>query len=484
MKFIRPANIRTRLALWYLVILASILTIYIVVVFTFQYALLKRQIFHDEIQDVETVEGLMYFDALGKVHLREDYHSHPQSRLLEDRLMEVHDLSGNLLYRSDSLKGEMLGGASWPDEGANSYSQRSIQLNDGTRVLLISHLHPLESKLVLIRLGYSMAPLHERMLYFFWILLLATPFALVLAGFAGYSIARRALRPLDQMARRAEQITANNLHDRITVENPHDELGHMARVLNHLLERLQQSFIQLQRFTADAAHELRTPLAALRNTGEVTLQAEIPEEGYRNAIGSMLEETMRLNQTIDALLLLAKAETSRFDDLQTSFLLTELVDEILALLDVLIEERHITIEHEGKQAATEPIFADRSLIRIAFLNVLHNAIKFSPDNSILKILYSRKEGDRSFQRVCIQDSGPGIASGEHQRVFERFFTSNPIDRSAHSGAGLGLSISKLIIDRNGGKIYFNPAIAHGATCCIELPLHKKDLSSPAAREKS
>jgi signal transduction histidine kinase len=474
MKLTRSANIRTRLALWYVVILASILTIYIAVVFAFQYALLQRQIFHDEIQDVETVEGLMYFDTLGKVHLREDYHSHPQSRLLEDRLMEVRDLSGDVLYRSDYLNGEMLGGASWPEEGAHSYSQRSIQLRNGTRVLLISHLHPVQGKVVLIRLGYSMAPLHERMIYFFWILLLATPFALVIAGFAGYSIARSALRPLDQMARRAEQITASNLHDRITVENPNDELGYMARVLNHLLERLQQSFVQLQRFTADAAHELRTPLAALRNTGEVTLQEELPEESYREAIGSMLEETMRLNQTIDALLLLAKAETSQFDDAQTSFLLTELIDEIVALLDVLVEERHIRIEQEGVQAVTEAIFADRSLIRIAFLNVLHNAIKFSPDNTVLRILYSHNEGRGSVQRVCIQDGGPGIAAGEQQRVFERFFTSRSIERSAHSGAGLGLSISKLIVDRNGGRIYFDSATAHGATCCIELPLHRMD----------
>jgi signal transduction histidine kinase len=470
MKFIRPANIRTRVALWYVAILASTLTIYIAIVFAFQYALLQHQIFHDEIQDVETVEGLMSFDAKGMIRLREDYHSHPQSRLLEDRLMEVRDPFGTVLFRSDSLNGVMLGGASWPDEGSTSYNQRSVKLSNGLRVLLISHLHPIEGKLVLIRLGYSLAPLHDQMLYFFWILLLATPFALVVAGFAGYSIARRALRPLDLMAKRAEQITASNLHDRIAIENPHDELGHMARVFNHLLERLQQSFIQLQRFTADAAHELRTPLAALRSTGEVSLQKDLPKESYKIAIGSMLEETMRLNQTIDGLLLLAKAETTQSNNSKTPFLLTELVNEIVTLLDVLAEERHITIAQEGEQAVATPIVADRSLIRIAFLNVLHNAIKFSPDRSVLKILYSRKEeGMQSFQSVYIQDSGPGIAAGEYERVFERFFTSGSRETFVQSGAGLGLSISQLIIHRSGGKIYFDPASIHGATCHIELP---------------
>jgi signal transduction histidine kinase len=206
-----------------------------------------------------------------------------------------------------------------------------------TRVLLISHLHPIQDKLVLIRLGYSMAPLEDRMLRFFFLLLVVTPIGLILAGFAGHRIAKRALLPLDLMAARAESITASNLNDRIVVEHPHDGLGHMAKVLNHLLERLEQAFVQLQRFTADAAHELRTPLSSLRATGEVALQESRNESGYRESIGSMLEETTRLNQTIDGLLLLARAETTRSDGTNTSFSLIELIDEILALLEVLLE---------------------------------------------------------------------------------------------------------------------------------------------------
>ncbi len=349
MKFLRPPNIRSRLALWFVAILSSILLIYISAVFVFQYVLLQRQIFHDEIQDVETVEGLLYFDQHGSLQLEQGYHTHQQSRLLEDRLMEVRDLAGNVLYRTDTLKGATLGGTALLDEGVHSYNERSTMLADGTRVLLISHIHPVQGKPVLIRLGYSMVPLHDRMLHFFFLLLLATPIALVAAGFISYSVARRSLRPLASMATRAEQITASNLHDRIAVENPDDELGHMGRVLNHLLERLQQAFGQLQRFTADAAHELRTPLASIRSTGELSLQQDRPDTSYREAISGMLEETTRLNQTIDGLLLLSKAEAVQTDNRPTSFFLPELVQEILALLEVLIEERKITVleEHEN-----------------------------------------------------------------------------------------------------------------------------------------
>jgi signal transduction histidine kinase len=473
-KFLRPTNIRSRLAIWFVAILSTILLLYISAVFVFQYVLLQRQIFHDEIQDVETVEGLLYFDQHGSLQLEQGYHTHQQSRLLEDRLMEVRDLAGNVLYRTDTLKGATLGGTALPDEGIHSYNERSTTLADGTRVLLISHIHPVQGKPVLIRLGYSMAPLHDRMLYFFFLLLVATPIALVAAGFISYSVSRRALRPLVSMASRAEQITASNLHDRIVVENPDDELGHMGRVLNHLLERLQQAFAQLQRFTADAAHELRTPLASIRSTGELTLQHDRPNASYREAISGMLEETTRLNQTIDGLLLLSKAEAVQCDSEPTSFFLTELVHEILVLLEVLVEERQITVLEEYENAPHEPLVADRSLMRVALLNVLHNAVKFSPDRSVLRIVYGSIEREgHIFHHISIHDSGPGIAPGEHLRVFERFFTSAVHQATAFRGSGLGLSIARLIIDRNGGRINFEENIVNGAKCCIELPISTK-----------
>ncbi len=481
MKILRPANIRTRLAVWFVAILTAILTIYIAVVFSFQYLLLERQIFHDEIQDVETVEGLLYFDAAGTLHLQDNYHSRPQSHLLEDRLMEVRDQSGVILYRSKTLRDMILGGAAFSEEGATSYNERSIRIADGTHVLLISHLHPVQNKLVLIRLGYSLEPLHDRMLHFFFLLLLATPVALIAAGFAGYSIARRALHPLDLMAARAERITAINLHDRVTVENPHDELGHMARVLNHLLDRIEQAFLQLQRFTADAAHELRTPLASVRALGEMSLLETPGTVDYRETIGSMLEETIRLNQTIDGLLLLAKTELGQTADQQVPFSLAELVAEIVTLLDVLLEERHLAVMQEGAESLVENIVADRSLIRVAFLNVLHNAIKFTADGSKLHVFYSRQQQQGgTIQKVCIHDSGPGILPAERERVFDRFFTSDSESTLKRSGAGLGLSIAKLIVDRSGGRIFFEEFTAgQGATCCIELPVLKSATLIPS-----
>jgi signal transduction histidine kinase len=466
----RPTNLRRRLTFWYLAVLALLLLIYASLVFAFQYAVLTRQIVHDEIQDVETVEGLLFFDAKGELHLRQNYYSRPQSHLLIDRMMEVRDLRGMVLYRSPTLDGMPLGGINRPGEGDKSFDQRIVRLGNGSRVLLVSHIHVMQDRTLLIRLGYSLAPLRERMLQFFLLLLVAIPVALALAGIAGDAIAQKALQPLEEMAARAEGITASSLSSRLDVVNPHDELGHIARVFNHLLDRLEQAFLQLQRFTADAAHELRTPLAALRTIGEVALERGEDSEEYREALSSILEETARLSDTINSLLLLAKAEATQPGDSQTVFVASELVDEVLDLLQVVIEERRITVVQESVSAGQRGVSAERGLLRIAILNVLHNALKFSPKDSRLSISYQRLDGSVPALSIAFHDQGPGIAPGEHQQIFERFFTSGARGTASASGTGLGLSVAKLVIDRMGGKIWFDEAATGGARCVMELPL--------------
>jgi signal transduction histidine kinase len=462
-----PTNLRTKLTFWYVTVLAFLLLVYAALLFGFQYAVLTRQILHDEVQDVETVEGLLYFDHYGKLQLRQDYYSRPQSHL---RMMEVRDdLEGTILYRSPTLHGMPLGGASWTGEGDASFDERIVQLDDGSRVFVVSHIHAIRGQVLLIRLGYSLAPLKERMFQFLLLLLVAVPVALTLAGIAGSLIAGRALRPLQKMADHAEGITASHLGSRLGSENPNDELGHMARVFNHLLDRLEQAFNQLHRFTADAAHELRTPLASLRTIGEVALEKGEGSEQYREALSSILEETARLDETISSLLLLAKAEASQPGELQTVFAASELVDEVLDLLQVVIDERNFTVVREGEREGRTQIRAERGLLRVAFLNVLHNALKFSPEGSTLRISYVRSQVPHASLSIAFQDEGPGIATGEHQRVFDRFFTSASQRTFSGSGTGLGLSVAKLVIDRVGGRVWFDESVSSGARCVVDLP---------------
>lgn len=473
----RPVNLRTRLTLWYLAVLALLLFVYAALVFVFQYGVLTRQIFHDEVQDVETVEGLLYFDPQGALQVHQDYYSRPQSHLLIDRMMEVRDLKSDVLYRSPMLKGMALGGPLKPGEGDRGFDQHIFRLADGDYVFVISHIHTMAGRTLVIRLAYSLAPLRQRMLQFLALLLIAVPLALVLAGAAGQKIAAHALRPLEQMTARAEGITAHNLTERLETGAREDELAQLALVFNHLLDRLEQAFFQLQRFTADAAHELRTPLAALRTIGEVALERGEGSEEYRYALGSILEETTRLSETIDSLLLLSKAESTKPEDTQTVFPAAALVIEVINLLGVLIEERGITVVQDGETPARKVLIrSDRSLFRIAILNVLHNAVKFSPDGSTLRICWSQKSEPKPTLVISIQDQGPGIPPGEHEMVFARFFTSDATPAGSPSGTGLGLSIAKLIVERSGGTIRFDEANREGACCIIEVPIATNELS--------
>jgi signal transduction histidine kinase len=466
-------SIRARLTFWYIAVLDLILAFYIAVVFVFQFAQLERQMYHDEVQDVETVEALLFFDQAGNLQLQQGYFVHPQNRLLVDRLLEVQDLSGNVLYRSPTLKDLPLGRAQFTGEGMSSFNERTVTLGDGSHVFLISHVHPIEGRPLLIRLGYRLGPLQSRMLQFALLLLLGVPVALVAAGFAGYGIAGKALSPLDQMAKRAESITSTNLHERLAIENEDDELGHMARVFNHLLGRLERAFAELHRFTADAAHELRTPLASIRTTGELALERNSGTEEFRETVSSMLEETVRLNQTIDGLLILARTEARQTGETEELVSLPELVHEILKLLEVVVDERRIIITEQHDGHLEQTVCADRSFVRVAILNVLHNALKFSPPGSSIRITYSGVtfESNRA-ERICITDSGPGIQVGEHERIFDRFFTSRNPDTQLSRGSGLGLSIARLAIERSGGRIFFDRSVTEGASCCIDIPVRQ------------
>lgn len=478
MTWLFTKQIRSRLTLWYIAVLGLILALYVALVFVFQYQVVSRQIFHDEVQDVVTVEGLLHFDQAGQLHLHQDYFSRPLSHLLIDRLMEVRDLSGKVLYRSANLNNMPLGGDLMPHEGDENFDPRIWKLANGTHVSVISHVHTMQGRTVLIRLGFSLAPFRERMTQFLELLLIALPVALLVAGFAGYQIAKRALDPLEEMARKARQITARNLHDRLDVENPDDELGRMATVFNDLLNRLEEAFRQLNSFTADAAHELRAPMAAIRAIGEISLRQDTHADS--ESMANILEETSQLEQTIAGLLLLAKAE-STLELGPNTFSPEELLREVLALIEVLAEERRITLVTEIDPAHEFVVSGDRSLIRSALMNVIHNAIKFTPSDSTITVRHVLKTTDHSFFEISVEDQGPGVDPSEREALFERFYTSAKRQTVAQNGTGLGLSIAKLVVERAGGKIYFDAAQVVGARCVLTLPAKPIAVNATEAR---
>jgi heavy metal sensor kinase len=450
-------HIRTRLAFWTVLMLAAVLAVYAAGAAFLLFWDLRLELTRHAIEDIETVEGLLYFDPAGTLHFRDDYHNHPESKQIQERYLEVFAPDGRMLFRNDRLGTLTLGGPVFDSEGRGGYSERTERLGDGTRVVLVSRRHTMEGRPILIRLAYSVEPIWLEINQLLLAFLAALPVALAGAWFAGYGLARRALEPLSQMTRHAEQITPDRLGDRLPVENPDDELGHLGRVFNETLDRLENAFEQMRRFTADASHELRTPLTSIRSVGEVSLQSDRTREEYRETIGSMLEEANRLTRLVENLLTVSRADAGQYRLQQTPIDVLDLTRESAALLDVLVDEKSQHLRLEGDQAAT--VVGDRLVLRQAIVNILHNAIKFSPHNGDISVTTTQQGHD---VRIRIADSGPGVAEEDRGKIFQRFYRADKSRSSDSGGAGLGLSIAQWAVQAHGGKI----TVESGSGGCI------------------
>jgi heavy metal sensor kinase len=295
-------------------------------------------------------------------------------------------------------------------------------------------------------------------------LLLSLPLAVAAAGVGGYSLARRALRPVDQIAERAHSITADRLSERLPIGNPQDELGRLARVINEMLGRLQSSFDQMRRFTADVSHELRTPLTAMRSVGEVALRERGDERSYRTTIGSMLEEVDRLTFLVDRLLTLSRAEAGLMKSTVEVVDLKALADEVVSHLGVLAEEKRqsLIVECCGTSRGT----GDRIVLRQALINLVDNAIKYTPPGGRIRV----RIADAGGPAVEVIDSGPGVAPEAATRIFDRFDRGHrSVSDGDGGGSGLGLAIAKWAVEVSGGRLSLEPAAGGGSTFRIALP---------------
>jgi heavy metal sensor kinase len=462
---LRPTRVRTRLTLWYVLMLASVLVLSWGLTASFLFIQMRSQLDNYAVQDIETVEGLLYFDPRGRLILREDYHNHPESKEVLERLVEVRSSSGSVLYRNERLGDQALGGNPIPGEGEGGYSIRSARLADGTTVRMASRRHTLDGRSLLIRLGYSEQPIWARFDELAVAALLAVPIALALAGLGGYVLAKRALAPLEEMAHRAEEITSERLHERLPIGEADDELADLAKVFNKLLERLEQSFEQLRRFTSDASHELRTPLTSIRSVGEVALQKDGTREEYRDTIGSMLEEVNRLTELVDSLLTISRADAGRIQLHPTLFSAMDLAREAAGLFEVLVEEKGQRITVEGDEGVK--VRGDRVFLRQALVNIVHNAVKYSPVGGMISVgVHYAPEGSI---RLDVVDSGPGIAPEHSLRVFDRFYRVDESRSREAGGAGLGLSIAQWAVRVHGGDIHLQATPGSGCTFQIWLP---------------
>lgn len=301
------------------------------------------------------------------------------------------------------------------------------------------------------------------------VLVLGLPLVVVMAAAGGYILARRALAPIDRLAAETRRITADRLHERLSVANPDDEVGRLASAINETLARLEASFAQLRRFTADASHELRTPLAVIRGIGEGGLRGPRTSLEYQEAMGSMLEEVDRLSSLVDTLLRLSHADTGAVRLSRVPVDLRETAAAVIASLGILAEDRdqRIHIETAGPVVAD----VDPIVLREALINIVDNAIKYSPPGSMIEIGIGIVDRHAV---MTIRDEGTGIPPEHRERIFDRFFRIDEARSRGAGGSGLGLAIAKWAVEVNGGRILVEDRAAPGAVLRIELPLADPD----------
>jgi heavy metal sensor kinase len=461
---LRPTHLRARLTLWFVSVLAGLLILAWGATFTLLFWQLRSQLDHFAIQEVETVEGLLYVNQKGELQMREDYHNHPESKDVIDRFVEVLSPEGSVLYRNERLGDRMLGGHPFAGEGVGGYSVRSERLAGGTRVRMVSRMHSLDGRRILIRLGHTEEPLWSRIQDMLIASVIVLPVVLALAGFAGYGLVRRALGPIEQMARRAQEITPQRLNERLPNDNADDELGQLARVFNATLARLEQAFEQLRRFTSDASHELRTPLAAIRSVGEVGLQKGGSSAEYRDIIGSMLEEVNRLTSLVDNLLTISRADAGSLQLQMAQIPILQLAREAASLFEVMADEKSLEFRLSGDEAIV--VQGDRLFLRQALVNVLHNAVKYSPVGGTISVRVQRNAEEVTLE---VEDSGPGVPREDRAKIFERFYRVDKARWRESGGAGLGLAITKWVVEAHGGTIGLDGASARGCLFRIQLP---------------
>lgn len=294
--------------------------------------------------------------------------------------------------------------------------------------------------------------------------------ALLVAVVGGYALTRRTLAPIAAISRQAQQMGAADLSARLPVATPHDELGALAGTINDLLERIERSVAQQRQFVADASHELRTPVAIIRNEARVTLGRDERTDGdYRDALGAVLRESERLTRLVEDLFLLARADAGGQALRPEPLYLEDLLRDVVRATRTLAEQRQVVVSLDATEDGEWR--GDPAMLRRLLLNLVDNAIKYSPPGSEVRLSLARATGAWELQ---VRDQGPGIPPVERERIFERFVRGDAartrVRDTATSGAGLGLAIARYIAVAHGGSLDLVDAEAPGATFRLRLPI--------------
>lgn len=305
------------------------------------------------------------------------------------------------------------------------------------------------------------------------------PLLVVLASLLGYWLSGRALAPVNRIIESAEKIGVQNLSQRLAVPKAQDELRRLTETVNAMLGRIESSVHRIQQFTADASHDLRTPLTLIRTNAELALRRPRTETEYRETLERILDASEETTQLIESLLTLARADVGASQLQFASVDLTPLLQKTGQKAALLALEKGLTF---SESFAAEPLLlhADAAATERLLLALLDNAVKYTPPQGHISF---RSFAEAGYAIIDVEDTGIGISEQDLPRIFDRFFRADQARSREVPGSGLGLSIARWVVDAHGGNIEVSSRLGDGSLFRIRLPLTEESVAPAQLDEK-
>jgi heavy metal sensor kinase len=470
---VNTRSIRFRMTVWYAGLLSGLLLLFGIFSYFGLEHYLHRTMAESLSTQAEQIGGLLKnVDASGETYVTDEVEEHlaPEST---SRFVRITRPGGGTLFESGYPKNRTFDPAQLPPaELPPREHLREIPIAGGYEFMVYSLpcFSPTGGQF-LVEVGAPDREINEVLHGLMVALSLALPLVVGASIGGGYLLMRRAMMPVHEIARSAEQIGSHNLSERLPVARTGDELERLSISLNTMIARLEHAFQHISRFTADASHELRTPLTVLRGELEETAQNPSLPSGVRDTVGSALEETERLSKIVQGLLAVSRLDAGEAEMERIRLDLAELAVSTSDQMKLLAEDKNISLSWD----APHPVLVegDRARLRQVIVNLLDNAINYTASGGKIH-LRVWSEGNRSVLEV--EDNGAGISKEALPHIFERFYRTDKARSRQMGGAGLGLAIVQAICLAHGGEVRVESTEGRGSLFIVSLPLVDQGIS--------
>jgi signal transduction histidine kinase len=510
-RLLSPRSLRAQLALWH----GGLLALTLLLLAAFTYVLLRQFLNHSADTALEDYAEKTTKDIAATLYQYETVHPGPslphdlEERFIDNtdlqswgRYVQVVDPRGQMVAHSDALRTYRM--PDNPDIRLQALTTGKPVLSDVPTLGLRMVTTPVQmgNRIpYLVQVGAAVEGVEAALQRASAILLILTPSVFLVALLGGWMLVGRSLKPVDEMTRAALTIESKHLNMRLVPPRTDNEIGRLASALNEMIARLDKSFRQIERFSADASHELKTPLTTIRGEAEVALMSDLTPQEVRRTFQSIIEETERLSSIVNNLLLLSRADADQVRLKQEPVALDEVAMAAYEPMERLARRKNITLDIDRMDEVH--IHGDSLWLQQLITNLLHNAIHYTPEGGQVVLSLSSEEalpGERESagteipekegrspkaerrtrgetvaasapQAVLrVRDTGPGIPSEHLPHIFDRFYRVDAGRSRDQGGSGLGLNIAHWIAESHGGHITVTSEVGKGTTFTVHLPL--------------